>query len=628
MGSHRKHTERDNFDIRVRGDRSDPVFNYVPWRVQGTILVIRHKEKNSIHRLGKFVNKDAREPQRYVRVRRTCSSARTITAFIFVFILALGIPAQADSRASLEKPGSTLRAVVASGRLEDLRWPNFPDYRAQVESLYRRSGYATVWLHSGHPTPQALLMISILRQADSKGLFAEDYDSSSWPGRLARLQTRPTPADEARFDVALTVCTMRYVSDLRMGRINPRYFAFGFDVSPKKLDLPKLVEKHLLKGTNLESALDSVEPPIATYDELKKVLAKYMQLAKEDDGEKLPDPHGIVFSGTKYDGVPRLARLLRLVGDLPEDAVMPADPRLYDGPLVEAVKRFQNRHGLRPDGYLNLETLKQLNVPLAHRVEQIRLALERYRWLRYDFPQPPIIVNIPGFRLYALDKEGKIALTMTVDVGDEYDRTPAFEDKIEYLVFRPYWDVPLNIERDEIVPNIKDDPNYLAEVHFEVIAPDGKLVTDGKVSPEVLQQIRSGKLRVRQKPGPDNSLGLVKFIFPNRYSVYLHDTPSWGNYFAVPDRSISHGCIHVKEPAELAAWVLRDKPGWTLERVQRAMNGGRDNLRVNLAKPVPVLIVYMTAEVREDGNIYFYRDIYGYDAELQNALAKGYPYPR
>ena len=307
------------------------------------------------------------------------------------------------------------------------------------------------------------------------------------------------------------------------------------------------------------------------YDELKKALVKYMRLAKEDNGEKLPEPHGIGFSGTLYDGVPRLARLLRLVGDLPESAEIPADSRLYDGPLVEAVKRFQSRHGLRPDGYLTLDTIAQLNVPLSSRVEQIRLTLERFRWLRHDYPHPTIVINIPGYQLYVLSKDGSTALTMTVDVGDEYDRTPVFEGAIEYMVFRPYWDVPLNIQKDEIVSNIEDDPNYLSEYHFEVIGADGRLVTDGKVSKEILQQIRAGTLRVRQKPGSDNSMGLLKFAFPNRYSVYLHDTPSWGDYFAGPDRNISHGCIHLKDPAKLAAWVLRDKPRWTLERVQQAM---------------------------------------------------------
>jgi len=559
---------------------------------------------------------------------RANSTGHAVMVSLLILMLAQGIRAQTGSREKGEKSGTTLRVVVASGRLEDLRWPDFPDYRAQVESLYQRSGYAAVWIRNGQPTPQAQEMTSILQQADGKGLLAEDYDSSRWPGRLALLQTRHTPADEARFDVALTVCTMRYVSALRLGRINPRHFEFGRDIGPKEMDLSTLVENHLVKGADLKSALASIEPTLAVYSELQTAMLKYMRLAKEDDGEQLPTFHGIVFSGTTYDGVPRLARFLRLVGDLPENAVIPPDSRLYAGPLVEAVKRFQKRHGLRPDGYLAVDTLAQLNVPLRDRVEQIRLALERYRWMRYDFSQPPVIVNLPGFRLYTLNEDGSVALTMTVDVGQEYTPTPVLEEKIEYLVFRPFWDVPFDIQRDEIVSNIKDDPDYLSEVHFEAVALDGKVVTDGKVSPEVLQEIHSGKLHIRQKPGSDNSLGLVKFIFPNRDSVYLHDTPSWENYFASPDRAVSHGCVHLKEPAKLAAWALRDKPEWTLERVQQAMQNGQDDLRVNLTKPLPVLIVYMTAAVREQGDIYFYRDIYGYDAELQDDLAKGYPYPR
>ena len=520
-----------------------------------------------------------------------------------------------------------MRAIVASGRLEVLRWPNFPDYRLQVDSLYRRSGYSTVWIHKGNPTSQALEMISILRQADDKGLLAEDYDSAYWQERLAHLQASHTAADEARFDVALTVCTMRYISDLRIGRVNPRHFEFNLGKGPKRLDLPTLIQKRLVKGTNLKSVLAGVEPPSLEYAQLEKALVKYMRLAKQDSGEKLPDPHGIVFGGMSYDGVPRLAALLRLVGDLPKSAVIPADSRLYDGALVEAVKRFQQRHGLRPDGYLTVNTLDQLNVPLSERVEQIRLTMERNRWVSYDFPQPPIIVNIPGYRLYALDKSGKVALTMTVDVGDEYDRTPVLEDKIEYLVFRPYWEVPSGIVKDEIVPNIEEDPDYMEEMHFQVLTADGKVVGDEKVSDAILQQMRAGRLRVRQKPGPENAMGLVKFIFPNRFSVYLHDIPTWGDYFASPDRSISHGCIHVQEPAKLAAWVLRDKPQWTLERIQKAMQSGPDNQRVNLTRPLPVLILYMTAVV-EDGDVEFYRDIYGYDADLEEALAKGYPYPR
>ena len=229
---------------------------------------------------------------------------RRIAVFL-TFMLALGM-AQAESREIAATAGTSLRAIVASGRLEVLRWPNFPDYRLEVDSLYRRSGYSTIWIHKGNPTSQALEMISILRQADGKGLLAEDYDSAYWQERLARLKAGHTAADEARFDVALTVCTMRYISDLRIGRVNPRHFEFNLGKGPKRLDLPTLIQKRLVKGTNLKSVLAGVEPPSLEYAQLEKALVKYMGLAKQDSGEKLPDPHGIVFAGMSYDGLPRL----------------------------------------------------------------------------------------------------------------------------------------------------------------------------------------------------------------------------------------------------------------------------------------------------------------------------------
>jgi murein L,D-transpeptidase YcbB/YkuD len=418
------------------------------------------------------------------------------------------------------------------------------------------------------------------------------------------------------------------VADIRVGRINPRAVQFVHSLGPKVLDLSMFVQKDLVDETDLKSKLAALEPPLASYREMKTALATYMRLAKEDTGETLPVPPAVISSGMLYDGTPRLAALLRLVGDLPESAAVPENSRLYAGALVDAVKRFQERHGLPPDGNLDPDVLEQLNVPLSYRVEQIRLALERYRWLRYDYSQPPVVVNIPAFRLYAFNEEGGIALTMSVDVGWEdaaNTRTPVLEDQIEYLVFRPYWDVPFSIQREEIVPNILEDRDYLSEFEFEAVASNGKVITDGRVTKEVLQQIRTGRLRVRQKPGPSNSLGLVKFMFPNRYNVYLHGTGAWRDSFQQPDRSVSHGCVHVEKPEELAVWVLRDKPGWTLERVQHAMRDGQDALKVNLTKPIPVVILYTTALASEHGDIHFYGDIYGYDAAL---LAKGYPHPR
>jgi murein L,D-transpeptidase YcbB/YkuD len=319
--------------------------------------------------------------------------------------------------------------------------------------------------------------------------------------------------------------------------------------------------------------------------------------------------------------------LLRLVGDLPPDAVLAKDTQLYDGALVDAVKRFQRRHGLDDDGRLGAGTLTQLNVPLSERVRQLQLTLERWRWLPSEFNAPPIIVNIPDFRLRALDENGKVVLEMRVVVGKAMrTETPVFSRDMTYVVFRPYWNVPPSILRGEIIPAIQRNRNYVATKNYEVTTNDGKVVTSGEISDDVLAQLKAGKLTVRQKPGPSNALGLVKLMFPNEYNVYLHSTPSQ-QLFSRSRRDFSHGCIRVEKPAELTAWVLRHNPDWSVERVQDAMQNGSDNVTVRLAQSVPVFIVYGTATTYENGEVHFYDDIYGHDAALAEALAKGYPYP-
>jgi L,D-transpeptidase YcbB len=264
---------------------------------------------------------------------------------------------------------------------------------------------------------------------------------------------------------------------------------------------------------------------------------------------------------------------------------------------------------------------------MDHRVRQIELTLERWRWLPHSFPQPPVVVNLPEFRLRAFDENYHVTLYKTVIVGKAYGhKSPVFEKEIKYVVFRPYWQVTPTIQRAEIVPHIEKDRNYIAAKNFEVVTPDGKVVTDGPISDQVLAQLKSGHLRVRQKPGPTNSLGLVKLIFPNQDNVYLHGTEA-PQLFSQEERDLSHGCIRVEKPADLAAWALRNNPGWNLERVQAAMNGTQDNVTVNLEKPIPVLILYGTVAVDEKNNVFFFDDVYGYDKQLDQALNKGYPYP-
>jgi L,D-transpeptidase YcbB len=536
------------------------------------------------------------------------------------------LPAAFAQQSGVPDVPTQLRGIAAAGRLPELRWPDFSDYRGHVQNFYQPAGYAPAWIRQGQPTPQALAIIDILKQADSQGLDPEDYDGGRWADRLARLQ-KAQAGDAAIFDAALTVCLMRYISDCHIGKINPEHFKFGLSVEAKKYELPTFLRERLVNGQDMQAELAQIGPPFAGYKRTLEALQRYLQLAKQDDGEKLPVPAKPVAPGSLYDGIPRLTRRLRLVGDLPASAVVPGDSNLYQGALVDAVKSFQGRHGLKPDGRLDAPTLANLNTPLSQRVDQLRLMLERWHWLPDRFNEPPIVVNIPEFRLRAYDSNQNIVLSMNVIVGKAFrHKTPVFEKDMRYVIFRPYWNVPPSIQHSEIVPAIQKDRDYIAKKGFEVVTQGGQLVTSGAITDDVLAQLRAGKLAVRQKPGPTNALGLVKLIFPNEYNVYLHSTPA-PQLFSQTRRDFSHGCIRVEKPADLAAWVLRDKPDWSVAQVQAAMASGKDNVQVNLTQPVPVLILYGTAVVDPDGKVQFFDDIYGYDDELKQALAKGYPYP-
>src|SRR5271156_1006984 len=525
---------------------------------------------------------------------------------------------------------ASLRTIAQSGNLPDLRWPNFTDYVKQVQKFYDSYGYSLVWVRGMEPTAQAQQVIALLLQADQKGLSPEDYDGPRWAARLAKLKpaaAQPSEDDAVRFDAALTVCVMRYISDLHIGKVNPKHFAFGFDTDAKKYDLPGFLKEDVVDAPDIAAALAQIEPPYPGYQRTIRALQSYMKLAKEDDGEQFPAVKKTIAPGDSYPGVPRLIRLLRLTGDLPADANVPADATVYQAPLVDAVKSFQRRFGREPDGKISTQTIADLNVPLSRRVEQIQLTLERWRWLRVILHSAPIVVNVPEFRLRAYDENFKIGLTMNVVVGKAYNHdTPVFIDSMQYVVFRPYWSVPYSIARAEFLPRIVRDPNYLAAKGFEVVDAKQNVVSSGAVSPEVLEQLRSGKLFIRQNPGPKNSLGLVKFIFPNSYNVYMHDSPEQ-ELFSRTRRDFSHGCIRLERPADLADWVLRGNPGWTTEKIRAAMQGSANNNQVNLTKPIPVLIIYATVVVTEDGLVHVYDDIYGQDAALEKVLAKGYPFP-
>jgi L,D-transpeptidase YcbB len=515
-----------------------------------------------------------------------------------------------------------LRAIADEGALTGLLRPSFPQYRDEVREFYASFQYSLPWLRDSQPTPQARAILQYLEDAESKGLRPVDYDSSQWQNRLTELNSNRHPSESTlvRFDVAVTVATMRYLSDAHMGRVNPRLFHFGFDVDHNRYDLSQFLADKLVSASDVNAVLTSVEPPFPAYQRTLAALHTYFELARQDDGDLLPLPKKPVLPGGSYAGLSRLVRLLTLTGDVSSTSGMQVPVSVYQEPVVAALKRFQTRHGLDVTGQIDASTVKELNVPFRERVNQLQLVLERWRWLPHAFDRPPVVVNIPEFRLHVDDEQYHWIFSMPVVVGRAYrHQTPVFASEMTYVTFRPDWNVPLGIQRAEIVPELEKHPEHLVQKDYVIVDRTGNVATQDVSNPAILDQLRSGKLAIRQKPGPNNSLGLVKFGIPNEYDIYLHGTPAT-ELFSRSRRDFSHGCIRVEDPAALAAWVFRDKPQWTLDRIHEAMDAER-SLTVKLDKPIPVLILYGTAVVTEDGEVRFFQDIYGYDAELQKALA-------
>ena len=496
--------------------------------------------------------------------------------------------------------------LLAADQVADSRWPDFLRTREELKKFYAPD-YGLAWTDSGQPTGPARSLIAILQHADLKGLSPEDYDGPRWQEQLQLLASSATPTALANFDVALTVSAMRYISDLHLGRVNPRDTGF----LPRRLDRAAYLRNRIVHSANVKAAMEQLEPGFTRYRRMLNVLPIYIELARqerENPQPPLPLVKKPVARGSVYAGTALLARKLRLMGDLPADAQIPAQPDLYDGDLVRAVRNFQARHGLPTDGRIGPETVRELNVPMGARLMQLKLTLERWRWLPSSLHSPLVVVNIPEFQLRAYSgppPEREPAFTTKVIVGKAYrHHTPVFVDEMEYVIFRPYWNVPPSIIRNEIIPALRRNPAYLSRHRMEMVSS-------------------SGRVEVRQRPGPGNALGLVKFVFPNDYDVYLHGTPE-KHLFSRVRRDFSHGCIRVEDPEGLAAWVFRNDPSWTPERILAAMNGER-TMQVNLPQHIPVLIFYATAMVDESGEVRFFDDIYKLDAALERALASA-PY--
>ena len=516
---------------------------------------------------------------------------------------------------------------VDTSKVPNLRWPNFSDYDSYVQTFYDDRNFEVAWTRDALPTATATAFIEQFQDAAAKGLIPEDYDAPRWADRVKALNDKSADAISL-FDVAMTVNVMRYISDLRIGRVNPSRFNFEVPVQDKKYDLAEFVSDNVVDATDVPKLIAGVEPNSDDYRKTEQALARYLNLAKQQEqegAEPLPTVTKTVSVGDSYPAVGALLARLQLEGDATGDATpSPATSTVFNSTLSAAVKSYQHRHGITEDGKLTSQTIKSLNVPMTDRVAQLQDSLERWRWLPEPYLHARLMVNLPEFVLRGYDPDHKLDFTMRVVVGQVMGQheTPVFTHMMKYLVFRPYWNVPVDIARKELVPHIATNHGYLASKNFEVTNNKGVVQTD-----YTTKEVSQGAVMVREKPGPKNSLGLVKFMFPNQYDIYLHSTPAV-SLFERTRRDFSHGCIRVQKPADLAVWVLEGQGGdWDLGKVQEAMNSGPDNRTVSLKTPLPIVIFYLTAIVAEDGQVNFFDDIYGYDSEMQKVFEKGPPYP-
>jgi murein L,D-transpeptidase YcbB/YkuD len=346
----------------------------------------------------------------------------------------------ASGRQCLTPNGEALLdGLIDAGKLPELHRLDFSAYRNEVKKFYKSLNGSLGWIQRNKPTAQARALIDTLDKAVYKGLRPEDYDSPQWDKRLALIEQAPNASESEllNFDLALTVSGMRYILDLHNGRVNPRLFRFDFDIDHTKFDLSAFLRQELVDSQDIDAALALVEPPFPVYRRTEAALKTYLELARRDEGDLFPVLSKTIKPGDSYPGAPLLVKKLALLGDVPEE--QGPTEKFYNDALVNGVKHFQRRHGLEPNGLIDAATVKELNTPLSRRVMQFQLTLERLRWLPHEFDRPPIVVNIPEFRLHADNEDYHWVLSMKVVVGGAYEhRTPVFASAIKSVIFRPY----------------------------------------------------------------------------------------------------------------------------------------------------------------------------------------------
>ena len=523
----------------------------------------------------------------------------------------------AEERAQVQ---TTLRqALAAQGR------PPYVTNDAEGKKLwkltrqfYERRQYVPAWIDGTAPLPQMQELVRALNAAHSEGLDPQLYNVGLVEERRREatkgfLTKKGFKAEDAgAFDAFLTYVYMKYASDLADGLSDLSHADAKWQIRPEKFDPAAHLDRALQENT-VEQSLLELTPENPQYRTLRKGLADYRALAQRGGWPTVPKTVRVK-PGQKSPHFAVLAKRLAASGDYSGSVPGDATPVVYGDELQDAVKNFQRRHGLAEDGMVSPALIAEMNVPVEQRIRQIELNLERWRWLPRKLGERYILVNIPEYRLEVWERD-RVPLSMRVVVGKTDTPTPIFNDEMTHVVFSPYWNVPPDIAQGETLPEVMNDPGFLQRTNMEVLDSNGNVV-----DPESIDLSQPTRYRFRQRPGAHNSLGLVKFMFPNQHNVYLHDTPS-DSLFARASRSFSHGCVRVEQPMALAEYVLRDQPEWTTERIQQAMEAGQERT-VKLREALPVYLGYWTARVSPDGVIQFRKDVYGVDNRLTVLLAE------
>lgn len=477
-----------------------------------------------------------------------------------------------------------------------------------VRAFYEERDFRPAWSQAD----AVPAFVASLYTLVNDGLSPSDYDAGRLDAAYRKAYAQGSSAStQARFDIDTTRIYLTVLKDLNRGKVNPASVNphWSVHIGPLSPDVHKLSQ--VVDALNFEGAFASARPQYAPYQRLRAALARYRAIQRNGGWPTLPPLAASLHPG---DSSPDVAIVRRRLAAIGEPVASTMQPDFYDPALVQAVRRFQRDHYLDVDGVVGPRTRAAMNVSVGRRIDQIRVNLERARWLMHGLPKSFVLVDIAGYQLTYYRPNGQIWRTRIV-VGKPYRRTPSLRSQITYMTFNPHWTVPQSIMRKEMLPRIRRDPGYLQREHLRVLTPRGK-----QLNPASIDWRNPPPIVLRQDSGPDDALGRVVFRFPNRYSVYLHDTPAKA-LFERPQRAFSHGCMRVQHALEFARLLLNDPERWSAADIQRVVDSGK-TVSVTLPKPVPVIVHYWTVNIAEDGELAFKPDIYHRDQALLKALDK------